>query len=135
MLNRVQLIGRLGQDPKQFGDESKATTFSLATTEAWKNKAGEKIVQTEWHEVVAFGYPGNFANKYLSKGDLVYIEGSLQRQQWEDKNGNNRHSWKIKAQKVQGLGDRKEEQLKDPSAPTKDEIRDEPNYQTGDIPF
>ena len=77
--NRVQLIGRLGADPetKQVNSDRTLTKFSIATNETFRNSAGEKIEETQWHNVVAWGKIGEIAGKYLKKGSEVAIEGKL----------------------------------------------------------
>jgi len=76
MVNKVILIGRLGQDPKARSNG--AVTFSLATTEVWKDKNGDKQGRTEWHNIVAFGPVGDICVQYLKKGSLCYLEGKIQ---------------------------------------------------------
>lgn len=88
-LNKVTLIGRLGKDPETRHLESGATvtTFSLATSETWKDKnTGEKKENTEWHNVVLWRKVAEVAKKYLKKGDMVYIEGKLRTRSWEKDN-------------------------------------------------
>jgi len=76
MVNKVILIGRLGQDPKTRNNG--AVTFSLATTEVWRDKNGDKQGRTEWHNIVAFGPVGDICAQYLEKGSLCYLEGKIQ---------------------------------------------------------
>jgi single-strand DNA-binding protein len=80
--------------------------FSIATTENWTNKEGEPQSRTEWHRIEAWGRLGEICGEYLSKGRQVYIEGSLQTDEWEDQEGNKRQTTKIKAGKMQMLGSR-----------------------------
>lgn len=90
MLNRAQILGRLGQDPElKFTPSGVAVcNFSLATSETWKDKAtGEKKEKTEWHRVILFGKLGETAHQFLKKGSAVFVEGKLQTRSWEDKNG------------------------------------------------
>jgi len=85
MVNKVILIGRLGQDPKTRNNG--AVTFSLATTEVWKDKNGEKQGKTEWHNIVAFGPVGEICAQYLKKGSLCYLEGKIQTTRWTPADG------------------------------------------------
>lgn len=95
-LNRATLIGRLGRDPEIKYTQSGAAVcnFSMATSENWTDKAGEKQEKTEWHRVVAFGKPAEILEKYLKKGDQVFIEGKLQTRQY-DKEGQTHYSTEV----------------------------------------
>lgn len=98
MLNKVQLIGRLGGDPEirttKTKDRDKMAFFSLATSESRKSQDGHEI--TDWHRVVCFRQQAEFAEKYLKKGRLVYVEGKLKTRQWED-NGQTRYITEVRA--------------------------------------
>ncbi|MDD4739803.1 MAG: single-stranded DNA-binding protein [Bacteroidales bacterium] len=95
-VNKVILIGNLGKDPDIIVfDGVKKATFPLATTETYKNKDGQKIEQTEWHNVVCWRGLADVAEKFLKKGMQVFIEGKLRNRQWEDKEGNKKHSVEI----------------------------------------
>lgn len=87
-LNKVQLIGRTGKDPDVRHLDSGITVcnFSLATSENYTNKQGEKVEQTEWHNIVVWGKLAEVVEKYVKKGMLVYIEGKLKTRQWEKEN-------------------------------------------------
>lgn len=87
MVNKVILIGRLGADPEvRYTQEGMmVTNLRVATNEYRKDKSGERVDRTEWHRVVAFGKLAEICGNYLSKGRLVFIEGSLRTRQWEDK--------------------------------------------------
>jgi single-strand DNA-binding protein len=108
-INKAIIIGHLGSDPevRSTKEGTSIANFNVATTEKWTAKDGNVVDNTEWHRVVVFGKPAEFAEKYLRKGSLVYIEGSIQTRKWEDKEGVTRYTTEIKAQSVQGL-DRKE---------------------------
>jgi single-strand DNA-binding protein len=97
-LNKVTLIGRLGKDPevRNFQNGGKVVNFSLATSERWKDSAGNQKEKTEWHNVAIFNehYAG-VAEKYLRKGSLVYIEGQMQTRKWQDQSGNDRYSTEV----------------------------------------
>jgi len=104
-LNKVQIIGRLGADPevRNFDNGGKVCNLRVATGESWKDKnTGEKREKTEWHTVAIFneGLAG-IAEKYLTKGSLVYLEGKLQTRKWQDQSGNDRWSTEIV---LQGFG-------------------------------
>ena len=87
--NQVQLIGRLGTEPKmqELSNGSKKVSFSLATNERYKNKAGEWVSETQWHQVVAWNATASYAQSYISKGDEVMLKGKLVHRSYEDKNG------------------------------------------------
>ena len=87
-VNKVILIGNLGQDPEgRFTPQGTAVTnLSVATNESWKNQNGELQDRTEWHRVVMYGKMAETANEYMHKGQMVYVEGRLQTNEWEDKN-------------------------------------------------
>lgn len=98
-VNKVILIGNLGRDPEiRYTKSGQAVaSFSLATTEKWKNKNGDREEKTEWHRIVAWGKLGEICGEYLTKGKQVYIEGRLQTREWEDKDGNKRTTTEIVA--------------------------------------
>ncbi len=98
-VNKVILIGNLGRDPEiRYTKSGQAvSSFSLATTEKWKNKNGDREEKTEWHRIVAWGKLGEICGEYLTKGKQVYIEGRLQTRDWEDKDGNKRTTTEIVA--------------------------------------
>lgn len=104
-LNKVTLIGNLGNDPeiRSMNNGGKVCTLSIATSESWKDKnTGEKREKTEWHRVVIFG-DGlvRVAENYLKKGSKVYIEGSLQTRKWQDRDGNDKYTTEVV---LQGFG-------------------------------
>lgn len=105
-VNRVILIGNLGQDPeiRYTANQTAVTTLSLATTDYKMDKEGNKQSFTEWHRVVVWGRQAENAAKYLAKGRSCYIEGRLQTRSWDDKNGQKRYTTEIVAQTVQFLG-------------------------------
>jgi single-strand DNA-binding protein len=135
-LNKVMLIGRLGADPelRYTPSGSAVANFRMATTEQWTTKEGEKQERTEWHKIVAWRKLGETCGEYLHKGSLVYIEGSLQTRDWEDRDGNKRWTTEIVAYRMQML-DRKEEPREavpaDESFPTEEPVE----APEDDIPF
>lgn len=140
-VNKVILIGNLGKDPeiRQLPSGQNVASFSLATTENYTNKAGEKVKQTEWHRISAFGRLADIAGKYLHKGKQVYIEGKLRTRQWED-NNNQKHSMtEIIALAIQMLGQAREgtssqeEYTEPPAEPATN--GDSQSGQDDDVPF
>ena len=104
-VNKVTIVGRLGQDPemKAVGQGSTVTRLNVATSESWVGKDGQKQERTEWHRVVVWGKLAEICAKYLSKGKQVYLEGKLQTRSWDD-NGVKKYSTEIIASSVQFLG-------------------------------
>lgn len=98
-LNKVILIGRVGKDPDtfQFDDGTKKMSFSLATTESYRDKSGEWRDSTEWHNIVGYRY---LAEKSIAKGDLLYVEGKIKSRKYNDKDGNERYITEIVSEKI-----------------------------------
>ncbi len=107
-VNKVILIGNLGKDPevRYLPSGDAVANISIATTETWKDKAGEKQEKTEWHRVSMFSKLAEIAGEYLKKGSQVYIEGRLETRKWTDKEGQERFTTEIKADRMQMLGSR-----------------------------
>ena len=107
-VNKVILIGNLGADPevRYMPSGDALTNIRLATTDSWKDKNGEKQERTEWHRVAFFGKVAEIAGEYLKKGSQVYIEGRLQTRKWQDKDGQDRYTTEIVADRMQMLGGR-----------------------------
>ena len=107
-VNKVILIGNLGQDPelRYTGSGTAVCNMRLATTESYKDRDGNQVENTEWHTVVAWARLAEICGEYLKKGRQVYFEGQLQTRQWEDKDGNTRYTTEIKAREMQMLGGR-----------------------------
>src|SRR4051812_24472743 len=105
-VNKVILVGRLGQNPEVRYTPSGAAVanFSVATNESWSDKSGQKQERTEWHKVVVWGKLAELCNQYLVKGRQVYVEGRLQTRQWQDKDNQTKYTTEIQAQTVQFLG-------------------------------
>jgi len=105
-VNKVILIGRLGKDPevKYTPSGAPVAKFSLATDEVFKDRSGEQQKRTEWHNIVAWNKLAEICGEYLTKGKLVYIEGSIRSRQWEDQAGNKRTAYDIVAGRMQMLG-------------------------------
>lgn len=105
-VNKVILIGNIGQDPEvRFTPSGSAVAnISLATTDNWKDKnTGERQERTEWHRIVMFNRMAEIAQQYVKKGSRLYIEGRLQTRKWQDQNGNDRYSTEIVANDMQLL--------------------------------
>ncbi len=105
-VNKVILIGRLGQNPEVRYTPSGAavTNFSVATNEAWTDKSGQKQERTEWHKVVVWGKLAELCSQYLAKGRQVFVEGRLQTRQWQDKDNQTKYTTEVQATTVQFLG-------------------------------
>ena len=126
MLNKVQIIGRLGRDPELRYSQSGSPvcTLSIATDEGYTDRDGKKVDRTEWHRVVLYSKAAENCNQFLKKGSLVYVEGSLQTRKWQDQQGQDRFSTEIKAQRVQFLD------KKDGGKPSSSE-----SYGMDNVPF
>lgn len=129
-VNKVIIIGNLGRDPetRYSADGTAVTNINVATTENWKNKQGEKQEKTEWHRISMFGKVAEIAGQYLKKGSMAYFEGKLQTRKWQDKEGVERYTTEIVADRMQMLG--KKDEPKNVQAP-KGRIED----MDSDIPF
>lgn len=107
-VNKVILVGNLGQDPEVrfLPSGSKVANISIATTESYTNKEGQKVDQTEWHRVELWDGLAGIAEQYLKKGNPVYIEGKIRSEEYQDKNGNTARSYKIRATAINLIGSR-----------------------------
>ena len=107
-VNKVILIGNLGADPetRYLPSGDAVANIRIATTDVWKDKSGEKQEHTEWHRVAFFGKLAEIAGEYLKKGSPVYIEGRIRTRKWQDKEGQDRYSTEIVADRMQLLGSR-----------------------------
>jgi single-strand DNA-binding protein len=108
-INKVILVGNLGQDPetRYMPSGSAVTNITVATNESWKDKqTGEQKERTEWHRVAMFNRLAEIAAEYLRKGSQVYIEGKLRTRKWQDRDGNDRYTTEIIADEMQMLGGR-----------------------------
>lgn len=117
-VNRVILIGNLGKDPETrytTGGEA-VTNVSLATTDKWKDKSGEKQERTEWHRLSFFGKLAEVVGEYLKKGAQIYVEGKLQTRKWQDKHGEDKYTTEIVCDRMQMLGSKpKDGQEREPA--------------------
>lgn len=134
-VNKAILIGNLGKDPEiRYVPSGQAvTTFSIATTEKWRDKEGQMQERTDWHNIVCWRRLAEIANEYLKKGNPVYIEGKIQNRSYDDKDGNKRYISEIVAQRLQLLGGRPE----GTQAPQQEAEQPAPDVSTDDedLPF
>ena len=109
-VNRVILLCNLGKDPevRTLENGTKVASFSAATTESYKDKQGEKVSNTTWHNIVVWRGLAEVAEKYLKKGSQIYLEGKITNRSWEDKEGNKRYATEIVADTFTMLGEKKE---------------------------
>jgi single-strand DNA-binding protein len=107
-LNKVTLIGNLGKDPetRYMPNGEAVTNITIATTETWKDKAGEKQEKTEWHRVTFYRRLAEIAGEYLKKGSQIYVEGRLETRKWQDKEGKDRYTTEVIASEMKMLGSR-----------------------------
>ncbi len=105
-VNKVILVGRLGKDPetRYMTNGEAVTNVSLATSENWKDKNGEKQEKTEWHNLVFYRRLAEVAGEYLKKGSQIYVEGKIQTRKWQDKEGKDRYTTEIIVNEMQMLG-------------------------------
>jgi len=137
-VNKVILVGNLGTAPEvkklQSGDS--VANFSVATSETWNDKNGEKQVRTEWHKVSIFGKGADIASKILTKGAKVFIEGKLRTRKWEDKNGNNQYTTEIIVNGLNGSFQLLDKlQNNESSQNNNQQIESSIDDDFGDIPF
>ena len=141
-VNKVILVGNLGQKPEiRYTKDSKPiASFSIATSESWKDKTtGDMVEKTEWHNVTFFGRIAEVAEQYLDKGSKVFVEGKLQTDKWEDENGNKRSATKIIGNNIQMLDSRGSNNSSsfDESSSVQNEApaSQESSFSEEDIPF
>lgn len=138
-INKVILIGNLGKDPEvqRFENGTKKVSFSLATTEAFKGKDGEKTTHTEWHNIVLWRGLADVAENYLKKGNSIYLEGRIRRREWEDKEGQKRHTYEIMGDVMQMLGGSRREAAAEEhvAAAVAEEPADAAPAPEDDLPF
>ena len=144
-LNKAILIGNLGKDPEMryMPNGDAVVNFSIATTESYKDRDGNKQDKTEWHNIVIYGKLAEIAGQYLKKGSPVYIEGRIQTRKWQDKEGADRYTTEIVASAMQMLGGKQEgqQQATAPQQRTQQRQQQRPAQQNSaafddvDIPF
>jgi single-strand DNA-binding protein len=138
MVNKVLLVGNVGKDPEVRHIESgvAVANFPIATNESYKNKSGERVTNTEWHNIVVWRGLAEVVEKYVKKGSLLYIEGKIRTRSYDDQNGNKRYITEIVADNLKMLdrssgGDSSQSQESQPQAPEGNFKSDE----TDDLPF
>lgn len=131
-VNKVILIGRIGKDPeiRYTNDSTPVANFSIATSESYKDKNGERQESTEWHNIVAWKKLAEICEKFLTKGKLVYVEGELRTRSWEDKDGNKKYATEIVADNLTMLDKKENEATATTSKPVAAGIDD-----NDDLPF
>ncbi len=138
-VNKVILIGNVGKDPdiKRLDNGTVIANFPLATSETYKNRDNEKVKSTEWHNIVFFQSPAEIIEKYVKKGDALYIEGRIRTRSWDDKDGNKKYMTEIVGNNIQMLGSggksdsQSTSKVQEESGATQETIPDEGD----DLPF
>lgn len=146
-VNRMIVLGNCGKDPevRYMSNGTAVTNLSVATTRTWKDKAGDKMEETEWHRLVFYDRLAEIVGEYVKKGDPIFVEGRLKTRKWE-KNGVDHYTTEIIAENMQLMGSRREDsgertQQQRRSAPAPAPRPSQPKTQTGfddmddDIPF
>lgn len=129
MLNKVQIIGRLGAEPEtRTGNSGAIARLRIATDESYTDRNGQRQERTEWHTVVAFQRTAEICQQYVHKGSLLYVEGKLKTRKWQDQQGQDRYSTEIDASRILLLDKRS-------SAPAQDYAPAAPAADPYDIPF
>ena len=142
-VNKVILIGNLGSDPevKYTPSGVPVANFSLATTETWSDKSGERQERTEWHRLVLWRKLAEIAGQYLKKGGRLYVEGKLQTRSWDDQNGQKRYTTEVVVDDMQMLDSRSESAEAsggwsgDPGSTTVEDAPPQPAETEDDLPF
>lgn len=139
-VNKVILVGNLGKDPELRYTPSgvAVANFSLATTERYKDRDGNRQEKTEWHNIVIWRQLAETAGKYLSKGKQVYLEGKIQTRSYDDRDGNKRYITEIVADQMHMLGGRDDNQQQtgqQQGGGMNQQNSQEPPFDSGDIPF
>lgn len=145
-LNKVMLIGHLGKDPevRHLENGTAVANFSMATSETYKKKdSDEKVTNTEWHNIVLWRGLAELAEKYLKKGDQIYLEGKIKTRKWTDKDNNDRYTTEIIGDQMVMLGSKKQsstQQQNDDPGPTEPDNQETPehigaNEEDDDLPF
>lgn len=139
MLNKAQLIGRVGKPVEiRTTDNSKVASFTLATSERFKDRNGEVKEQTEWHNIVVWGKLADVCEKYVQKGSTLYVEGKLRTRSWDDKDGNKKYITEILASTIQLLDKKESNQTPADTAPQRPQSTPLPpmgDDDDSDLPF
>jgi len=136
-VSKTILLGNVGKDPEvRTVGESKVANFSLATSESYKNKAGERITNTEWHNIVVWGKRAEIVEDHVKKGSTLYIEGKNKTRKWQDKEGNDRYSTDVVIEQFGGelkfVGKKTESE---PKPESQTDFSNEPTDPDDDLPF
>lgn len=141
-VNKVILVGNLGKDPevRHLENGRAVANFSLATSETYRNKSGERVTTTEWHNIVMWTPLAEIGEKYLRKGNQIYVEGKLQTRTYDDKDGNRKYITEVVVQNLTMLGGKNEGSSESNSSgysnnSTADEAVPSYNEETDDLPF
>lgn len=137
-INKVILVGNLGNDPefKKFDGGGAIANFSVATSDAYKDKTGNKVETTEWHKIKVNNRLAEIARDYLKKGTKVYLEGKLQTRKWQDKEGRDQYTTEIVAHEMQILTSKSQTDNSDISSITNQKEANPQQYELNDdIPF
>lgn len=134
-LNKLQLIGNIGKNPevRTFGDDSKVANFTLATTKRYTARDGQQMESTTWHSIQVAGKTAEFAEKYLHKGDTVYVEGELVSRSYQDQSGQTKVVFEVRASQVQILS-QKQGERQVPQAPQANSNA-QPAQASDDLPW
>ena len=144
-INKAILVGNLGKDPelRYTASGQAVATFSLATTEKFKNKGGEQQERTEWHNIVVWNRQADLCKRFLAKGRQVYVEGKLRTREWSDRDGNKRRITEVIASQIVFLGSRPQGadagvqpmETSSPSTAEPDQAFGDAGITDSDIPF
>jgi single-strand DNA-binding protein len=139
-VNKVILVGNLGKDPevRHLENGRAVANFSLATSETYKNKQGERVTNTEWHNIVLWSPIAEIAEKFLKKGNQVYIEGKLTSRSWDDQDGNKRYTTEVVGNNLTLLGTKSDGDSggsSNMSQSSSSEVTSIPQDDSDDLPF
>lgn len=134
-VNKVFILGNLGRDPevKELQSGTKVANIPVATTENYKDRNGERQERTEWHNVDLWNRQAEVAEQYLSKGDTVFIEGTIRTDKWQDQEGNDRYTTKIRGLSMTMLGKRNRDEGGAASAPQPEKGQNQPEGGSADL--
>jgi single-strand DNA-binding protein len=138
MFNQATILGRLGKDPeaRTMPNGRAVCNFSLATSERWKDKdSGEQKEKTEWHNCTAYARVGEIVAEYVKKGDLLFVQGSLQTRKWQDKEGKDRYTTEINVRDIKLMPNTRQEGQDDGSRSNRPAAARDENEFNDDIPF
>ena len=134
-VNKVFILGNLGRDPevKELQSGTKVANIPVATTENYKDRNGERQERTEWHNVDLWNRQAEVAQEYLSKGDTVFIEGTIRTDKWQDQEGNDRYTTKIRGLSMTMLGKRNKDESGGGGAPAPEKGQNQPEGGSADL--